>query len=148
MNSYNQYNNGQNGTYSDQDRRDANRRAQDEDYNSNREDRDRQYSTDRDQQYHGQYSDRDRNNNYNQLPQGDRDLGNMSAAERSGFRAGLAAGHTDRQSGRGFSPNVSRQNGYSGQGQDRQLYRQGFREGYQRGYYGESRNTENGQYPQ
>jgi hypothetical protein len=64
----------------------------------------------------------------------------MSAAQSSGWRDGLAAGRSDRQSGRSFSPNSSSSN-YSGATQDQRLYRQGYRQGYQRGYYGNTQNN-------
>ena len=95
---------------------------------------------DRDRDQNG-YSNENRDRSYSYgVPQGDRDDNlNMSAVERSGFRAGLSAGRSDRQSGRSFSPRATGATSYSGQ--DQQLFRRGYRMGYQRGFYGQNNNN-------
>ena len=111
----NPYNNGQNGTYRDQNR-------------------------DRDQNGYNRQDDRERTYGYSENAQGDQDNSSMSAAQRSGWRDGLAAGRSDRASGRGFSPNSSATR-YRGADQNQRLYLQGYRQGYQRGYYGNTGNS-------
>ena len=132
VNQYNQYNNGQNGTYTDQQR-----------------DRDRTYNNG--QYNNGQYdrSDRDRNQSGDHertysMPQNDQYGTEMSPAQRSGWRDGIAAGRADHEAGRNFSPRPSTSQ-FEGSGQDRQLYRQAFQQGYRRGYYGNNGN--NARYP-
>jgi hypothetical protein len=121
VNEYNQYNNqDDNKTYSDQERQSRDQHRYNTEQNQNNED------------WNQNWEDRDRVNGYNDLPQSQRDTGNMNDAERQGFRDGISAGRSDRESGRNFSPDRFAPN--TGP-QDKQLYRQGFREGYSHGYY-------------
>jgi hypothetical protein len=128
--------NPQNPTYNDQYRGDVERQSQDSGGEQSGANRDRK----RDQ--NGSYREPDRDAQANQsdlthsyqVPQNDRvDSFQMSPDERSGFRAGLNAGRSDRAHGRQFSPNVSATESHPGE--DKELYHLGFREGYQRGYY-------------
>ena len=144
VNEYHQYNNGQNGTYTDQ-QRDRERTYNNGQYNNgqySRSDRNRQYGTDRDRD-----RDRDQSGDHERTysrPQNDEYGAEMSPAQRSGWRDGIAAGRADHEAGRNFSPRPSGSQ-FEGSGQDRQLYRQAFQQGYRRGYYGNNGND--AQYP-
>ena len=146
VNQDHQYNNGQNGTYTDQ-QRDRDRTYNNGQYNNgqyDRSDRDREYGTDQDRDRdHGRNASGDRERTYS-MPQNDQYGAEMSPAQRSGWRDGIAAGRSDREAGRNFSPRPSSSQ-FEGTGQDRQLYRQAFQQGYRRGYYGNNGN--NTQYP-
>src|SRR5579884_662038 len=141
VNDYNQYNNGQNGTYSDQ-QRDRDRTYNNGQYNNGQYNNGQYDRSDRDRDHDRNYSG-DRERTYS-MPQNDQYGAEMSPAQRSGWRDGIAAGRSDREAGRNFSPRPSSSQ-FEGTGQDRQLYRQAFQQGYRRGYYGNNGN--NAQYP-